>query len=233
MPTKYQCKACKQVFEGHAPVYLNGATSVVYPDCPTALVAIKKIHGNILAMHDFDNYDASRKQVAQIEAAHVVGLQVTEPAKPAPTLPSPALPGAWGSKTLSLRPETPEEAKKREAERAVAAIQRKEQEKEAHLAHEAQKLVNRMEAEFARMCGNKSAKFPKDWEYGTTASGKPVKASAAVIKLASALWLAKGRNYSYRPPKFKQVWGVKMANFEKLIVAGDASQGKHNYHVTV
>ena len=230
MPTMYQCKGCKLVFEGNAPVYLDGALDVILPKCPSAQVDIQKEFDNPdVTFADYGNFLKYRERVDQILVAHVVVMRVDEPAKPA----LPKLQGAWGAKPLALKAETAEEARAREEQSKQDAILRKEQERQAKLAQEAQKLVNRMESEFATLCGNKSANFPKDLEYGTKASGKPVTASAEVILRASLLWASKGPDYSYRAPKFKKVWGVKMANFEKLIVSGNASEGKHNYHITL
>lgn len=233
MTTRYQCQGCKEIFEGFDPAPF-GPGKVVYPPCP---------RGELLTDAVFrkgGSLEAMALATGQIEDDHPVALAVIDsavqgvkPALPASTSSTPQpLAGQWGTK-LVITAMTPEQEAEAKVERELAAKAAKRREAEDAADTAARKLVQRIEADLKQGNYTTSSKFPSDREYGFKGSGAQYSASADIIHRASVMWLLKGTDYSYRPPSYKKDWQQDQANFEKLIVSGDKTQGKHNFHVVL
>lgn len=237
MTTQYQCHGCGSKFSGINPVVFGEFAEPVYPTCPNGIqIFVGKGPWDPAAILSANARD------------HPVSLAVTKTATaaaasapagpipvPYPTLgaaPPPAQPaaGAWGQPRV-LVADTPQQALQRKRQAALDKIASNRRRAEEQANTDAQRLVNNMELAIGKKDGSVSSNFPKDLQYGTKDSGKLSRATADVIRRASVIWRAKGAGYAFRAPKFKIVWGLAMANFEKLRVAGDASGGKHNFHV--
>lgn len=212
MTTSYQCKGCQTIFDGHDPIYFGSFPEPVYPNCPNNPPTLPLIIGR-------------SEGANQTDREHPVGLSVVAVATPKPAM------GAWGRGAPIIKTETPEEADARKDREAIAALRNAREKRDGEIAIEARRLVQRMERAIATGGGNVSSNFPNDLQYGTKDNGKPTLASADVINRASEMWLQNGADYSFRAPRYKKVWDATMANFEKLIVSGDAAKGKHNFHV--
>ncbi|CAN5443597.1 hypothetical protein BH11PSE9_BH11PSE9_31020 [soil metagenome] len=222
--TTYQCKGCERIFEGADPIQLAPGNTV-YPKCP----AVNEFDEQARAGVDYNDYGswlAAQTAIDDFSRGHLVGLSVVTTAAASKPL------GVWGAPNkAALVADTPEQAKARAAQAKVDAYNAARRREAEQIDTDARKLMQRMETAFASGGGGKSANFPKDLEYGTKDNGSQVSAPEAVILRAGALWGAQGARYNYRAPACKKLWHVRMANFEKLIVAGDASGGKHKFHV--
>lgn len=223
MTTRYQCKGCQEIFEGFDPTPFGEAAIIIYPLCPRADLLIQAVYAGSATL------DGKGLAADKIESEHEVGLAVVAVAEPVKAPPKIAI-GAWG-KPLAIKPETPEEAEaaKERSEREALRMAREKAEAEADAT--ARKLVQRMEIAMVQKEGGVSAMFPLDLAYGTKSNGSQYAESADIITRASVYWLQKGADYGFRAAKLKPKWGQWQANFEKLIVSGDAAQGKHNFHV--
>ncbi|CAN5917323.1 hypothetical protein BH11PSE8_BH11PSE8_27450 [soil metagenome] len=229
MTTTYQCQGCQRVFEGMDPIQLAPGNTV-YPKCPAVTEFDEQARAGV-NYNDYGSWLKAQTAIDDFNSGHVVGLSVVIAAAAAAAVPAKPL-GVWGATNkAALVADTPEQAKARAAQGKIDAYNAARRREAEQLDTAARKLMQRMETAFASGGGGKSANFPNDLEYGTKDNGSQFSAPEAVVLRAGVLWGAQGGRYNYRAPAFKALWQVRMANFEKLIVTGDASQGKHNFHV--
>jgi hypothetical protein len=227
MATTYLCLGCNKTFEGRDPIRIPNAGALILDRCPVAAGIADEVRSRA-HYNTYENFLETQAVVDTAMAKHPVTLAVAE-AKAA--VPAPKLAGAWGSSKLKVAPESPQEKARREQESAQAAILAARRKAAQELDAAARRLIGRIDADILQGRGGKSSRFPLDLEYGTKKNGNQVSGSLELITAASTLWLARGADYAYRAPAYKQLWDVHMANFERAIVSGDWGRGKHNFHV--
>lgn len=226
MATNYLCAGCNKTFEGRDPIRIPDQGIVVLASCPEA----ERIAADARSKATYNTYEdflQTQKIVDAAQKAHPVKLAIAELRVAPVAAPS----GAWGAKPR-ITQETPEEKRRREQAAALAAQQEKQRKAAEAIDTAARNLVHRIDRAIATGSGGKSARFALDLEYGTRKGGHDTQ-TLEVITAASRIWLNRGADYRYRAPQFKQVWKLHMANFEKAIVSGNWSAGKHNYHVVL
>lgn len=217
MTTTYHC-GCGKTFEGEDPVPIPGQAPS-YPECPDSPEA-RYMRELLLPDEERDLPEDLMKLLDDSDREHPVKLSPVN---------KPIAPSSWSAFKFKA-PTEGEKAELAEAQRRREAQSRQER-NEADANRDADQLLARIDAMIASGSFGKSANFPMDREYGTKKSGKPLSASKDTIARAAQKWSARA-GCEYRPPKFKKVWNEYQANFEKPIVDGDPSQGKHNVHVT-
>ncbi|SDZ79474.1 hypothetical protein [Rubrimonas cliftonensis] len=232
MATDYLCKRCNIVFTGFDPIRFGSSPQLSFPECPNGSMAqylatgrLPEGEGDILGLMNRDAL-AHPVTLAVVEKLPEVTPPQTVAVPPKPT----GLTGAWGSGTLVIKEETPEERKARLMEEAKAAQKRHVEKIEAEKATRVGKLLKRIEVMIKGGGGEKTANFPKDLEYGFKKGGNQLSEDSAIITLAGAEW-AKLAHRTFRDAAWKKNWEQYQANFEQDIVIGDRSQGKHNVHV--
>jgi hypothetical protein len=219
MATSYLCIGCNETFVGRDPIPLLGRTILAV--CPKMEALEDEIRSKA-HYNDYENFLEIQSQVDAVHRKHPITLATTV-----------KVAGAWGTGKLKATTESAAERKKREEEAAQSATEAKRQQAAEALDFAARRLLQRIDRAIQQKAGGKSAQFPRDLEYGTRSKGDLETEKLEVITAASVLWRARGADYSYRAPAWKQVWSVEMANFEQAIVSGNWSEGKHNFHVVV